>query len=137
MTRIVKLAAAGIGAATAVAAAVVVHPRSGIRRRRVSAPIAMEQTQVLVGERRRTRRRVGDSVETAVRLALQAAYGEAAEAILVKAERGVVTLRGEVDAIDDIGRYETTARAVPGVTDVDNLLRVRLVGVARPYVLSA
>jgi hypothetical protein len=39
--------------------------------------------------------------------------------------------------MDDIERYEAAARAVPGVSDVDNLLRLTLTGSPHPRVLTA
>ncbi|MFN2582031.1 MAG: BON domain-containing protein [Candidatus Dormibacteria bacterium] len=60
--------------------------------------------------------------------ALAVAFGPAADAMSIRADRGVLTLRGEVEHIDDIAGYEYVARQVPGVRDVDNLLRLRLSG---------
>jgi osmotically-inducible protein OsmY len=100
VARLIKLTAGAAGAGLAIAAAVLL------------------------------RRRSPEAVADRARLALDAAFGAAAGAILVRAERGVVTLRGEVDQMGDISRYEAAIRAVPGVRDVDNLLRLRLYGVA-------
>ena len=63
-----------------------------------------------------------------VRRALDAAAGVSAAAVSIRADHGTVILRGEVDHIDDIDGYELAAREVPGVVDVDNLLRLRLAG---------
>jgi osmotically-inducible protein OsmY len=82
-------------------------------------------------------RRNSDATADRVAQALEAAVGESARAILVRAEQGVVTLRGEVDEMGDIARYEAVVRSVPGVRDVDNLLRLRLYGVVtRPASVS-
>ena len=107
MARVIKLTVAAAGAGLAVAAA------------------------LLWG-----RRNTGAVAERAAQ-ALEAAVGESARAILVRAERGVVTLRGEVDEMGDIARYESVVRSVAGVRDVDNLLRLRLYGVAsRPAAVT-
>ena len=107
MARRIKLAVASAGAGVAIAAAVL------------------------------WRRRKTDAVAERAVQALEAAAGEATRAIVVRAERGVVTLRGEVEEMGDIARYEAVVRSVPGVSDVDNLLRLRLYGVvARPSAVT-
>ena len=55
----------------------------------------------------------------------------------IRANRGVITLRGEVDELTDITRFETAVREVGDVVDVDNLLRLRMREAQRPHVLSA
>src|SRR5579875_295219 len=111
VSRIIRVAVAVSGAIAAVAASVFV-------------PLVVRRSR-------------SDQTASRVRLALAAAYDDAAE-IMVRGEHGVVTLRGEVTDLRDIERLEAIARAVPGVTDVDNLLRLRLAGVAsRPRVLTA
>ena len=146
MTRVLKLAGATIGAAVAVATAFFLHPRSGARRRAVAgAAIRRESANVaaLIGSALepqpspRFGRRSGDHIAERARLALSASFGEPAEAITVRAHDGVVTLRGEVDDMADISRYEAAIRTIPGVRDVDNLLRLRLPGFGRPRVLTA
>lgn len=143
MTRVLKLVGAGIGAAAAVATAFFLHPRSGARRRAVAgAAIRRESANVatLIGSaqpRRRLGRRSGDKIEERTRIALIATFGDAGDLIAVRAHRGVVTLRGEVDDMVDISRYEAAVRSIPGVHDVDNLLRLRLPGRGRPRVLTA
>ena len=72
-----------------------------------------------------------------IRSALSAALGDAADGLSLRIHEGVVAIRGEVEAMDDIHAYEAIVRAVPGVVDVDNLLRLRLTGRSRPLVLSA
>ena len=80
-------------------------------------------------------RRSGDLLIAQVRAALDAAGGDE---LSIRVTSGLVTLRGEVDDLRDITRYEQVARDVPGVIDVDNLLRLRLTGVAvRPHVVTA
>ena len=71
------------------------------------------------------------------RSALSAALGDAADGLSLRIHEGVVTIRGEVDEMADIHSHEAIVRAVPGVVDVDNLLRLRLSGRSRPQVLSA
>ena len=46
------------------------------------------------------------------------------DAIDVSAQAGVVTLRGEVDAWEDLGDVESRVRSIPGVARVENLLRL-------------
>jgi osmotically-inducible protein OsmY len=82
-------------------------------------------------------RRAGDLLIARVRAALDDCAGENAE-ISVRVRAGTVTLRGEVEDMRDISHLERVVRDVPGVQDVDNLLRLRLLGrAARPTVLSA
>jgi hypothetical protein len=147
VTRILKVVAAPAGAAIAMAAAFFLHPRLGARRRaKAGAAVKRESANVaaLVGtaiETTPARRLIqrGDDPQLAAvaQLALQVAFGDAAAAVTVRATRGVVTMRGEVEDIDHIDGYEQTLRSVPGVKDVDNLLRLRLIGSARPQVLTA
>ena len=141
MPRIVKVAAASAGTAIAVTAAFFLHPRSGAGRRaavrRESASVAALVGSAIDAPRRRSGARLADSVAVEVRRALHAAFGDASEEIGVKVDRGVVTLRGEVDDLEDIGRYDAVARSAAGVTEVDNLLRLRLTGSAKPHVLTA
>ncbi len=142
MSRMVKVAAAALGTAAAVAAAFFLHPRSGARRRaavrRESANVAALVGSAIDTPRRTLRRTVPpDTAAEQATLALRVSFGEAAEQITVRSARGVVTLRGEVDDIADIARYEAAVRGLPGVVDVDNLLRLRLAGSSRPKVLTA
>jgi osmotically-inducible protein OsmY len=85
---------------------------------------------------RRSRHKATEDLAAAVRRALES-VSPAAAGFSVREARGVVTLRGEVDQMDDIERYEAAARAVPGVSDVDNLLRLTLTGSPHPRVLTA
>jgi osmotically-inducible protein OsmY len=71
------------------------------------------------------------------RAALSSALGDAAGGLSLRIHEGVVVIRGEVEQMADIHTYEAIVRAVPGVVDVDNLLRLRLTGQSRPRVLSA
>ena len=71
------------------------------------------------------------------RSALGATLGSAAEQLSLRVHEGVVTIRGEVEQMADIHAYEAIVREVPGVVDVDNLLRLRLTARSRPQVLSA
>jgi osmotically-inducible protein OsmY len=50
--------------------------------------------------------------------------------VLVNADNGRVTLRGTTDVGEHITSFEETARAVPGVMDVQNLLHIQ--GTAAP-----
>ena len=71
------------------------------------------------------------------RAALSAALGDTADDLSLRIHEGVVAIRGEVEQMADIHAYEAIVRAVPGVVDVDNLLRLRVTGRTRPHVLSA
>ena len=71
------------------------------------------------------------------RAALSAALGDAAADLSLRIHEGLVAIRGEVQQMADIHGYEAIVRAVPGVVDVDNLLRLRITGRALPHVLSA
>ena len=71
------------------------------------------------------------------RAALSAALGDAARNLSLRIHEGVVAIRGEVERMADIHTYEAIVRAVPGVVDVDNLLRLGLTARSRPQVLSA
>jgi osmotically-inducible protein OsmY len=83
-------------------------------------------------------RRAGDLLAAQVRAALDASVDSEAAAIAIRVQAGVVSLRGEVEDLRDISRLEAAVRAVPGVREVDNLLRLRLIGKSvRPTVLSA
>ena len=82
-------------------------------------------------------RRSGDLLAAPVRSALDAAGADGSQ-ITLRVHSGMVSLRGEVEDLADISRYEATVRSVPGVVDVDNLLRLRLTGrVVRPSVVTA
>ena len=141
MTRVLKLAAAATGAAVIAIAAFLLHPRSGARRR-LAAPRATVGVASLVGSA--VDRRPGrfgatswdETLANRVRGALSVGFGDLATGLEIRASRGVITLRGEVDELTDITRFETAVREVGDVADVDNLLRLRTRD-ARPRVLSA
>ena len=78
-----------------------------------------------------------DSVLATTYSALSAALGDAADRLSLRIHEGVVAIRGEVEAMDDIHTYEAIVRAVPGVVDVDNLLRLRLTARSHSLVRSA
>jgi osmotically-inducible protein OsmY len=123
---------AAIGAAlTGLGAAVFLHPRSGARNRRVAAGVARRRSAsvaTLVGTSvagapargGRKESQLSDSVHAALR----ARHADAAESLQVTAHKSTVTLRGEVNYLDDIDAFEATARTVVGVGDVNNLLRL-------------
>jgi osmotically-inducible protein OsmY len=141
VTRVLKLSAAATGAAVVAIAAFLLHPRSGARRR-VAARRATAGVATLVGSAvdRRPRRAGATSWDEAlanrVRAALSMGFGDLATGLEVRASRGVITLRGEVDELSDITRFETAVRELGDVADVDNLLRLRIRD-SRPRVLSA
>jgi osmotically-inducible protein OsmY len=140
VTRI-KLAVAATGAAVIAIAAFLLHPRSGARRR-AAARRATVGVASLVGSAvdRRSHRSSATSWDQTladrVRVTLSMGFGDLATGLEVRANRGVITLRGEVDELSDITRFETAVREVRDVVDVDNLLRLRMRD-ARPRVLTA
>lgn len=71
------------------------------------------------------------------RATLDTAIGGAADGLSLRLHGGTLTIRGEVDRLDDIDLYETVVRRVPGVREVDNLLRLKLVGAIRPRAVPA
>ena len=77
------------------------------------------------------------AIAARARKALAVAFGDRDAALSIRVEQGMLTLRGEVDTIDDIDGYEYVVRQVPGVEDVDNLLRLRLTGRAQSRMLPA
>lgn len=139
MTRVFKLAAAASGAAVIALAAFLLHPRSGARRR-AAAKRATVGFASLVGSAVPYRHHTETWDETLadrVRVALSLGFGDLASGIGIRTSRGVVTLRGEVDDLTDITRFETAVREVGDVVDVDNLLRLRMREAQRPRVLTA
>jgi len=141
VTRVLKLAAAATGAAVIAIAAFLLHPRSGARRR-AAARRATVGVASLVGsavDKRPLRSASASWDQTLadrVRVALSLGFGDLAAGIEIRANRGVITLRGEVDELTDITRFETAVREVGDVADVDNLLRLRMRDL-RPRVLTA
>lgn len=71
------------------------------------------------------------------RAALDAAFGEAADGVSLRLHDGTLTIRGEVERLDNIDLYEAVVRRVPGVLKVDNLLRLGVTGLVRPRVVPA
>jgi osmotically-inducible protein OsmY len=139
VTRVFKLAAAATGAAVIALAAFLLHPRSGARRR-AAAKRATVGFASLVGSAvpiRRSTDTWDNTLADRVRVALSLGFGDLASGIGIRASRGVITLRGEVDELTDITRFETAVREVGDVVDVDNLLRLRMREAQRPRVLSA
>jgi osmotically-inducible protein OsmY len=140
VTRVLKLAAAATGAAVVGIAAFLLHPRSGARRR-AAARRATVGVATLVGSAVDKRpRRPGSSwdetLANRVHVALSLGFGDLATGLHIRANRGVITLRGEVDELTDITRFESAVREVGDVVDVDNLLRLRMRD-SRPRVLTA
>ena len=139
MTRVFKLAAAASGAAVIALAAFLLHPRSGARRR-AAAKRATVGFATLVGSAVPMRHHTeawDETLANRVRVALSLGFGDLASGIGIRTSRGVVTLRGEVDDLTDITRFETAVREVGDVVDVDNLLRLRMREAQRPRVLTA
>jgi osmotically-inducible protein OsmY len=142
VTRVFKLAAAAGGAAVIALAAFLLHPRSGARRRAAArrattgfASLVGSAVDVRPGSRRTNS--WDQTLADRVRVALSLGFGDLASGIGIRASRGVITLRGEVDELSDITRFETAVREVSDVVDVDNLLRLRMREARRPQVVSA
>ncbi|HUZ69335.1 MAG TPA: BON domain-containing protein [Candidatus Saccharimonadales bacterium] len=139
MTRVLKLAAAATGAAVIALAAFLLHPRSGARRRAATKRATVGFAS-LVGSAVPIRHQTeawDDTLANRVRVALSLGFGDLASGIGIRASRGVITLRGEVDELSDITRFDAAVREVGDVVDVDNLLRLRVREGQRPHVLSA
>jgi osmotically-inducible protein OsmY len=122
---------AAVGAAVAgVGAAIFLHPRAGARNRKAAAGVARRQSAnvaTMVGAS--VSRAPGRSGRNAAELADRVRAGLAehhpdAQGLEVTVHKSTVTLRGEVARLRDIDAYELTARAVDGVSDVNNLLRL-------------
>jgi osmotically-inducible protein OsmY len=126
-----RVSAAVAAAAAGMGATVFLHPRSGPRSREAAAGAARRQSAnvaAMVGgsvarAQRRGDRRQAQLAES-VRAELSARHGAAADDLQVLVHKATVTLRGEVKQLRDIEAFEHTARAVPGVADVNNLLRL-------------
>ena len=142
MTRVIKLATAATGAAVIALAAFLLHPRSGARRRAAARRATMGFASLVgsaVDIRPRRHQATGwdEALADRVRAALSLGFGDLASGLEIRASRGVVTLRGEVDELADITRFEIAVRQVGDVVDVDNLIRLRMTGARRPRVLTA
>ena len=141
MTRVLKLAAAATGAAVIATAAFLLHPRSGARRRPAARRATVGVASLVGSAVDKRPRRTGatswdETLANRVRVALSLGFGDLATGLEIRANRGVITLRGEVDELTDITRFETAVREVGDVADVDNLLRLRMRD-SRPRVLTA
>jgi len=142
VTRVIKLATAATGAAVIALAAFLLHPRSGARRRAAARRATMGFASLVgsaVDIRPRRHQATGwdETLADRVRAALSLGFGDLASGLEIRASRGVVTLRGEVDELADITRFEFAVRQVGDVVDVDNLIRLRMTGARRPRVLTA
>jgi BON domain len=123
---------AALGAGLAgLGAAIFLHPRSGGRNRQVAGRVARRQSANVAtmvgasvarapGRAGRNQARLAESVRTE----LDERHPDAATSLQVTVHKGTVTLRGEVELLGDIDALEATARAVAGVSDVNNLLRL-------------
>jgi osmotically-inducible protein OsmY len=141
VTRVLKLSAAATGAAVVAIAAFLLHPRSGARRRAVARRASVGVASLVGSAVDKRPRRAGttswdETLANRVRVALSLGFGDLATGLEIRANRGVITLRGEVDELTDITRFETVVREAGDVVDVDNLLRLRMRD-QRPRVLSA
>jgi osmotically-inducible protein OsmY len=142
VTRVFKLAAAATGAVVIALAAFLLHPRSGARRRAAAKRATLGFASLIgsavdVRSGRRSTATWDETLADRVRVALSLGFGDLASGIEIRAGRGVITLRGEVDELSDITRFETAVREVGDVADVDNLLRLRMREARRPHVISA
>jgi osmotically-inducible protein OsmY len=142
VTRVFKLAAAASGAAVIALAAFLLHPRSGARRRAAAGRATMGYASLVgsavdVRPGSRGTNTWDETLADRVRVALSLGFGDLTSGIGIRASRGVITLRGEVDELSDITRFEIAVREVGDVVDVDNLLRLRMREARRPHVVSA
>jgi hypothetical protein len=99
VTRVFKLAAAASGAAVIALAAFLLHPRSGARRRAAARRATMSFANLVgsaVDVRPGTRRSNSwdDTLTDRVRIALALGFGDLASGIGIRANHGVITLRG-------------------------------------------
>ena len=84
---------------------------------------------------------IGHGTDRAILLGLEGADAETIDP--EQMEPAVARLTSDlvfkfsVADIDDIARYDAAVRSIPGVLDVDNLLRLRLPAAVRPHVLTA
>ncbi len=69
--------------------------------------------------------KLADQVRTAISGGAGEANADAAKAIQVSSSGGTVTLKGSVKSDEEKTRIETAAKAVPGVSKVDNQLEVK------------
>ncbi len=141
MTRVLKLAAAATGGAVIASAAFLLHPRSGARRRAAARRATVGVANLVGSAVDKRPRRSGtagwdETLANRVRVALSLGFGDLATGLEIRANRGVITLRGEVDELTDITRFEIAVREIGDVVDVDNLLRLRMRDL-RPRVLTA
>jgi len=141
VTRVLKLAAAATGAAVIASAAFLLHPRSGARRRAATRRATVGVANLVGSAVDKRPRRSGtagwdETLANRVRVALSLGFGDLATGLEIRANRGVITLRGEVDELTDISRFEIAVREIGDVVDVDNLLRLRMRD-SRPRVLTA
>jgi len=141
VTRVLKLSAAATGAAVITIAAFLLHPRSGARRRSAARRASVGVASLVGSAVDKRPRRAGatswdETLANRVRVALSLGFGDLATGLEIRANRGVITLRGEVDELTDITRFETAVREAGDIVDVDNLLRLRMRD-QRPRLLSA
>lgn len=95
-----------------------------VRRAAAPAAAAVILAAPVIVRRCRRPRRSDAAVAEAVAGMLRSAYGTRAEDFAVRVRRGSVTMRGEVLTLDEIGMLEARVRMIPGVRDVDNLVRL-------------
>jgi osmotically-inducible protein OsmY len=126
-----RISAAIAAAAAGAGATLLLHRRSGAESRKAAAGVARRQSATVAamvgssvsrtpGRRGRNEAQLVDSV----RSELSARHHVSLDALQVTSHKGTVTLRGEVSRLADIDAFEQTARAVSGVRDVNNLLRL-------------
>ena len=126
--------AAAIGAAGA-AAAFVLDPKSGPKRRRAAVERVERGATVVRRESANVLAMIGrdggnerDSDVTAARVREVLDGLQATGPIAVRVDEGVVTLRGEVTALAAISEAAARVEGLPGVVEVNNLLRLRAAG---------
>jgi osmotically-inducible protein OsmY len=126
MRRVGKVAAVVAAAVAGLGGAVLLRSRSRDRSRADTvAPPRRRSARVVSVLGRSVARTPGDpQLVEAVRAQLAGDFGDVATGLQVTAHRRIVTLRGEVTRLGDIDACEAAARAVAGVGDVNNLLRL-------------
>lgn len=110
-------------------------PRSGAKHRRQarsavrrSAHIAAMAGSKIEKRPRRKPSAADEALASTIEESLRSRWGTAVDEVAVTVSEGAVTLRGEVDHLDDIDGMAAVAAGCPGVGDVHNVLRLSLTG---------
>ena len=137
--RVTKWGIATVAGVVGAAAATLLGPGEKASRRRhvavekggtiVRREGARVQALMATKKAKRAGKRAGQGrdhdLEQEVAEVLTFAFGEAAASVEVRSRGSNIVLRGEVARLTDIDAYEAQALSVAGVSEVDNLLRLR------------